>query len=115
MLHNVPGLVKAVILTFVCLSLYFLYGFRQFYRDPGSIFFDPAKAFERSYSLYREAEAEAFRDRAFFARSTNRSDVLPLWKAASSPTICAVMVTVGRNNDNGTHPLEVFRSCQTQI
>jgi hypothetical protein len=34
------------------------YGQTHFYRDPGSVFFDKARAYETQYSEHREAEVE---------------------------------------------------------
>lgn len=47
------------------LSLLFLtctiwYAKTHFYRDPGSAFFDPARAYEQQYSLTRKAEIQQF-------------------------------------------------------
>jgi hypothetical protein len=112
---KIPGFVKALLLTFVFFLFYYLYAVSNFYRDPGSIFYDPARAFERSYSLHREIEAVSFRDRAFFAHSTNRTDSQPIWKSADSPTICAVVVTVARDRDHEAHPLEVRSMSQCHL
>jgi len=108
--HNVPGAVKASFLTSILLGLYLFFGARTFYRDPGSIFYNRHRAFERSYSLHRQTEATAFRNQAFFSLSTNQTDAIPIWKAGVSPKICAVIVTAARGLGNGPHPLEVFGS-----
>ena len=79
-LTNVPSVAKAIFPTFLCLCFYYIYVIKEFYRDPGSIFFDPDRAFDRSYSRHREIEANSFRDEAFFAWSTNQSNGIPLWK-----------------------------------
>jgi hypothetical protein len=105
---QVPGFLKALITIFVFFSLFYLYAAHSFYRDPGSIFYDPARAFERSYSLHREVEAVSFRNEAFFAYSTDRKDTQPIWKVGESPTMCAVVVTVARNSGHEAHPLEVL-------
>ena len=47
------------------LSLLFLtcaiwYAKTHFYRDPGSAFFDPSRAYEQRYSLTRKAEVQRF-------------------------------------------------------
>jgi hypothetical protein len=104
---KVPGFVKALLLAFVFFLFSYLYAASNFYRDPGSIFYDPVRAYERSYSLHRETEAVSFRDSAFFAHATDRIDSQPIWKAANSPTICAVVVTVARDSSHKVHPLEV--------
>lgn len=44
-------------ITVAVLALYWFYGQTHFYRDPGSVFFDSEHAYERRYSLLREAEA----------------------------------------------------------
>jgi hypothetical protein len=112
---NAPGFVKALISTFLLFSLYYIYAASHFYRDPGSLFYDPSRAFEQSYSLHRETEALSFRNEAFFSYSTNRTDSTAIWKAGKSPTICATVVTVARNAHKKSHPLEVCPSCPCNV
>jgi hypothetical protein len=61
------------------------------WRDPGSYFFDPVRAFERSYSLRREAEAEDF-----IANATAHSFAGNV-KAGRSPSFCVGIPTVQRD------------------
>jgi hypothetical protein len=94
---------KVVIAFTACLLLlYGLYGVTHFYRDQGSIFFDPDRAFERKYSLVREHQAYEFRKEAFSDPSVTKQ----FWNASSNPTICAVVITVNRDYVDH-HPLEV--------
>jgi hypothetical protein len=101
---------KALLATILLLSFYLFYGHIYFYRDPKSIFYDPSRAFERSYSLQREAEAISFRNNAFISLYGNQSDVPPVRKVGSSPKICATIMTTARSKETGRHPLEVFDS-----
>ncbi|KAK8101902.1 hypothetical protein PG999_012276 [Apiospora kogelbergensis] len=88
-----PG-IRAALVLFVFVSLYTLYGFRFFYRDPLSIFFSTEHGYDRFYSQTREAEALTFLDHAAAARS----DTPQLGgKAGDDPSICATFITVGRN------------------
>jgi len=54
-----PG-TRALLLYLLSLSLFLLYGKANFYRDPGSMFFDESRAYERSYSLWRGRQADMF-------------------------------------------------------
>lgn len=104
---KLPGYAKAALLTLVSVSFYYFYATNKFYRHSDSVFYNPARAFERSYSLHRETEAIAYRNEAFFSYSTDRTDIQPIWKVGASPTICAVIVTVARESGQKAHPLEV--------
>jgi len=66
----------------------------KFYRDPGSAFFEERRAFAREYSAYRETQSLGFLKRASEQES----------KAAESPTLCAVFVSVKRI---GKQPVDV--------
>jgi hypothetical protein len=94
--------------TGVTFILFCAYGILHFYRDPGSIFFDPDRAVERHYSLRREQEAIAFRNAAFFAlKNGNAVSPDPIWRAGQSPTICGIFMTVKRDTGKSKNPLEV--------
>lgn len=103
--RTVIPLLKPVSLTAALFVFFYLYGVNHFYRDPGSIFYNPSRAFERSYSVHREAEAIAFRNGTF----TNGPTAAPIWKTGTSPTICAAIVTISRDtgNQDAPHPLEL--------
>lgn len=60
------------------------------YRDPGSVFFDPERAFERQYSHTREAEAESYID--IISQWGQQVDV----KATPNPSLCVGITTVQR-------------------
>jgi len=98
------------IFAFTCVGfiLFYFYGILHFYRDPGSIFFDPSRAVEQHYSLIREKEAFAFRDAIYFA-IRNRNAVIKqlFWNVGHSPTICGVFITVKRDTGKSKNPLEV--------
>lgn len=89
---NQPG-IRVLLVLFVLVSLYTIYGSLYFYRDPLSIFFSPSHGFDQFYSAIRKAEADAFLDAATADPDLVRSR---LGKAGSDPQICAVFITVGR-------------------
>ncbi|KAI0014929.1 hypothetical protein F4780DRAFT_766264 [Xylariomycetidae sp. FL0641] len=88
-----PG-IRALLLLIAILSLYALYGYQHFYRDPLSIFFSEEHGFEQLYSTTRQAEANAFLDALDADRNAVHERV---GNAGSNPQICAVFITVGRN------------------
>ena len=59
------------------------------WRDPGSAFFKPKKAFERHYSLQREAEAQAWID-------AHDAEDVEYAKASDDPSMCVGIATVQR-------------------
>lgn len=54
-MHSLVYKATACIAFLLCLCWY---GQTHFYRDPGSVFFDKARAYETGYSAIRRAEAE---------------------------------------------------------
>lgn len=48
---------RAIVLLSAVFLACVLYGKFNFYRDPGSIFYDESRAFERRYSAVREGQA----------------------------------------------------------
>jgi hypothetical protein len=105
---RVSSSVCAFLVTGAVFVLVCIYGRLNFYRDPGSVFFDADRAFERYYSAHRESEAKSFRDEAFAALNGVSQLSSPAhWKTGSTPSLCAVLVTVGRETETGSHPLEV--------
>ena len=60
-------------------------------RDPGSLFFKPKQAFQQSYSLERQTEAEAYID-AINTQSHNESYT----KASSEHQLCLGILTAQR-------------------
>jgi hypothetical protein len=100
--------IYTLISTSVIFVCFYFYGKFHFYRDPGSIFFDPNRALERHYSLEREQEALAFRNAAFYAtKNYNATALEPAWKAGQDPTICGIFITVKRDTGKSSNPLEV--------
>ncbi|MBE7180980.1 MAG: hypothetical protein INR71_07185, partial [Terriglobus roseus] len=47
---------RVLAISLLLLYAFVSYGRTHFYRDPGSVFFDMTRAFERYYSLVRELE-----------------------------------------------------------
>jgi hypothetical protein len=60
-----PGMRSLVLKVFACLFWIFgtfRYARSHFYRDPGSVFFDKARAYEQRYSQYYKSEAGRYID-----------------------------------------------------
>jgi hypothetical protein len=104
---SVPSFVHALVLTLVSILTFLAYGRSHFYRDPGSLFYDKSRAYERYYSLRREQEAVSFGTSALNAYSeANGPDAFP--KTGPNPLLTAAIITSGKKRDGtGKHPLEV--------
>ena len=87
----------------VLVALLILYGHMQFYRDPGSIFFDSKYAFERRYSDYRQRQAQEYL-KAHTAEASQSAPQLKgsgtkpsiALKEGDNATVCVSFVTVRR-------------------
>ena len=90
--------IRALLVFCLLFGAAILYGWAFFYRDPGSVFYDPAHAFIRTYSEYREAQAHAF------IEDVDRNLSRIYTKAGPSPKLCATVLTVNRE---GAHYLLV--------
>ncbi|KAI5916971.1 hypothetical protein F4810DRAFT_698461 [Camillea tinctor] len=86
--------VQLLFLLLAFVSLYMLYGFYFFYRDPLSIFFSEEHGFDPLYSAVRQAEADQFIDSIYAEPQVAGSR---LGKAGHDPEICAAFITVGRS------------------
>jgi hypothetical protein len=87
----IPAALRAVLFTIFALLLLIYYGKSHFYRDPGSVFYDLNRAFERRYSRHREIEAGDY----IRSVANNRSI---LSRAGDNPTICAAFSSVKRES-----------------
>jgi hypothetical protein len=58
--HLAPPGIRALLIYLALLFTFLTYGWANFYRDPGSIFFDENRAYERWYSQWRDHQAELF-------------------------------------------------------
>jgi hypothetical protein len=84
---------RALFAYVVLVTVFLFYGQTSFYHDPGSVFFDETRAFERLYSTHREHEVRQFIDEV-------RSDLSdPILHAKSGPRICASFLSVKREGD----------------
>jgi hypothetical protein len=104
-IRKAPSYVWALCPTVVLFSLAVVYGSLKFYRDPGSVFYDPSRATERGYSVYREKEVYEFRNTVLSQRGVSERE--RVWKSGNDPTISAVFLTVHRPSYNGSSPIEV--------
>lgn len=90
-----PG-ARALMLLISLVTLYTLYGYLYFYRDPLSIFFSEEHGYDRFYSAHRLAEADAFMEEAAVQPDALKADG-PV--ASNNAEICATFITVGRSSD----------------
>lgn len=86
-----PCIVIGLVFTFLYL-LGILYSYSHFYRDPTSAFWDPARGYDKAYSLRREQEAEAFID----ANHANTSTPRIQRPAPTAPSMCLGIATIAR-------------------
>jgi hypothetical protein len=115
---SVPPWFKVIIVTLTLLFFFVLYGQNHFYRDPGSIFYDARRAYERHYSLHREREALQYIKNAKMTaaattangvnlkKSTRISETQQKGSSGITP-ICVIIMTFGDRRIGKTHPLEV--------
>ncbi|KAI1272772.1 hypothetical protein F5Y07DRAFT_283111 [Xylaria sp. FL0933] len=101
-LFRQPGF-RTLIVLFAIVAVYVTYGYFNFYRDPLSIFFSEEHGFDRFYSATRQAEAEAFLDGL---DANPHADHIRLVKAGPRPEMCAVFLTIARNNLPGRQYVE---------
>lgn len=82
-----------LLLSFAFLSCATWYAKAHFYRDPGSAFFDPARAYEQQYSLTRKAEIQQFIE-------SQSSTIIPNQHAESKgATLCVGISSVKRTKE----------------
>jgi hypothetical protein len=100
--------IHALIFTIVAFTWFYVYGTLHFYRDPGSVFFDPKRELEQHYSLRREIQSIAFKNAAYLRLKTQRANSLdPVWKTGPNATICGIFMTVKRDTGKNKNPIEV--------
>ena len=85
-----PAAVAFLAFFFIYLGLV-RYCSHVFYRDPTSFFFDPARGYERHYSLTRQEEAEVF--------VQNSNSTTSRTPARKDPQLCVGVATVGRDEE----------------
>ncbi|ORY61007.1 uncharacterized protein BCR38DRAFT_349829 [Pseudomassariella vexata] len=87
---RIPSL-KLLIGWVLLYTVLIVYGYARFYRDPGSIFYDPDRAFVRQYTDFR------LRQVAAFISAYDKDALRPVTKAGASPKICVHVTTVKRD------------------
>jgi len=103
-LSSLPG-ARVFLLWLILFASAILYGHLNFYRDPGSVFFNPHLAYKPGYSLWRAREADEFvesigKDIARHDHGHGESNTISnAGKAGTHPRICASFMTVKRNID----------------
>lgn len=96
-----------LMLALLILGLYLNYGHYAFYRDPGSIFFKPAFANEKKYSLVREAEARQWLNDLHEQNSSEAETAGR--ERGHDADICVGMATVRRDSDPSTTDVSIQR------
>jgi hypothetical protein len=91
-IYQLPGFIALLVYIFL-LSGFLLYGKSSFYHDPGSMFFDESRAFERQYSSYREREV-----REYMSNLASTPSTKPV-QAGLHPSVCASFLSVKRNGE----------------
>lgn len=109
--------VNTLFLTTLILVLYYTYGAHNFYRDPNGIFYDSTRAYEKKYSLRREAEGLEFLNRSLVngvnkARADAVEPQAPLHDKSrkdhhEDALVCGVIVSFGDTRNGLQHPLQV--------
>lgn len=99
-LHSRRRFSRPALVLLVFYSVIFIgaleYGRTHFYRDPGSAFFDPSRAYERYYSALRQSEAQDFVDIAQRHNSSLGTQSRPAART-SQVQICSAVMTTKRN------------------
>jgi hypothetical protein len=99
---GLPATIRVIFISGFLLFLAITYGRGHFYRDPGSIFFDLGRAFERYYSLVREFEASDWKNdvhhilKGHAPQSSQGGHPTTILKKGEEPKICTVFLTVHR-------------------
>lgn len=91
-IYELPGF-RALLAYVFLVSAFLLYGQSSFYHDPGSMFFDEARAFERRYSSYREREIKDY-----MSNLTSSWSIKPA-QAGLQPSVCASFLSVKRDGE----------------
>lgn len=89
------SLARKITGALICLICFVLLARASFYRDPGSVFFDESRAYEKEYSQHRIKEVEHFV--ASFDTS-NKEPAEPHPKRPSGPDLCISIASVKRND-----------------
>lgn len=87
------SLVRKLAICLGVIAAFTLYARTQFYRDPGSAFFDQARANEQRYSIFRRAEAQqVIEDHGAQHNGSNSG------KAGHAPTLAVGVISVRREH-----------------
>lgn len=99
------SLVRKISACFAFIICYIWYARCHFYRDPGSAFFDKARAYEEKYTLHRKAQTRSLID---FYQSSRAQQGLE--NAGGNASLCVALTSVKRES---TQYLEVCRQSTT--
>lgn len=110
---GLPSSLRVIVISAALFFLAITYGRANFYRDPGSVFFDLGRAFERYYSLVREYEASDWKNEVHHIlkghTSTSHSEHTKIFKKGDHPSVCAVFLTAHR--EGGPQYIDVRAIC----
>lgn len=88
-----PSWLRLLLAYAIALLVFCLYGRANFYRDPGSIFFDEKHAYVRLYSQSRQKQADAFWKQTGQALEKHKDGP---GRAGKHPSMCLAFMTVER-------------------
>lgn len=98
--HLLSAWVRLLIVYALAFGFFCLYGMANFYRDPGSIFFNEKYAYEQRYSQWRRRQADEFWKQTGQAvskpadRESGTKEAVG--KASKSSNMCLAFMTVQR-------------------
>jgi hypothetical protein len=88
--------VRLLIAWVALYTLLVFYGKARFFRDPGSIFYDPDRAYVRKYTDFRLKEVADF----ILQHTTGGNQgTVEAFKGGNEPGICVHFATVKRNGE----------------
>lgn len=88
-----------ILIAFILYVVAILYGHAYFFGPPGSIFFNPNRAFERHYSTHREIETKTWNDNAVHRlQILQNAHNTSFQKSGTDPHICGVFITSKRDD-----------------
>ena len=89
-------LLKKISLCLVFIASAVWYAQANFYRDPGSAFFDETRAYQEKYSVFRREQTQRFID----GLNTPHSGIRLQEKTDQNASLCVALSSVSRGADN---------------
>ncbi|KAF2155430.1 hypothetical protein K461DRAFT_319840 [Myriangium duriaei CBS 260.36] len=89
---------RVFLISVLFFTLFYFYARTHFLRDPGSIFYDPTRAFDRFYTTVRTSEASSLLSHHLDLPSLRTHiDTYRTHSPPTSPCLCATVTTVNRD------------------